>query len=138
MSFPNSYIKYKQDSRITLDFSQIRSEKYVTEEEEKAHRLKTIFKYRLYGKDGISEIDKQNLVNWGILKIKKLPHGVEPSKIKVRKKIIKKKVNKYTGEMILQLSEKSGSRDSAFEYKIQHDYVYNDDNDDFFYLNEGF
>lgn len=40
--------------------------------------------------------------------------------------------------MILQLSEKSGSRESAFEYKIKHDYIYNDDNEDFFYENEGF
>ena len=40
--------------------------------------------------------------------------------------------------MIIQLSEKSGSRDSAFEYKIQHEYIYNDNNDDFLFENEGF
>jgi hypothetical protein len=50
-------------------------------------------KYRLYGKDGISDIERQNLVDWGILKIKKLPHGVEPRRIRVRRKILKKKVN---------------------------------------------
>jgi hypothetical protein len=75
-------------------------------------------KYRLYGRDSLSDIDKKNLVNWGIIKIKKLPYGVEPKRIKVRRKILKKRVNKHTGEMIIQLSEKSGSRDSAFEYKI--------------------
>ncbi len=100
--------------------------------------LKTNMKYRLYGKDGLSDLDKQNLVDWGILKIKKLPNGVEPKKIKVRRKIFKKRVNQHTGEMIIQLSEKSGSRDSAFEYKIKHEYIYNDENDDFLNENEGY
>lgn len=50
-------------------------------------------KYRLYGRDSLSDIDKKNLVKWGIIKIKKLPHGVEPKRIKVRRKIFKKRVN---------------------------------------------
>ena len=39
---------------------------------------------------------------------------------------------------MIQLSEKSGSRDSAFEYKIIHEYIYNDEIDDFLIENEGY
>ena len=40
---------------------------------------------------------------------------------------------------MLQLSEKSGSRDSAFTFRVKNDYIFNDeDEEDFFNLNEGF
>ena len=83
-------------------------------------------KYRIFGKDGVNEFEHSKLVEWKILKEKPRELGVLPKKKKIRKIITKKKKNKATGEIYQKLSEKSGSRDSAFTYMTIKEYEYND------------
>ena len=45
-----------------------------------------IMKYRIFGKDGISDYEHQKLVEWRLIKEKPLEFGVFPEKVKIRKK----------------------------------------------------
>ena len=63
-------------------------------------KSRIIMKYRIFGKDGISEYEHSKLVEWKILKEKKFELGELPEKVKVRKKVLKKKRNLETGEVI--------------------------------------
>ena len=56
-------------------------------------------KYRIFGKDGISEFEHSKLVEWKILKEKAREYGVIPQKKKIRKKVTKRKRNAETGEI---------------------------------------
>lgn len=94
-------------------------------------------KYRIFGKEGISEFEHSKLVEWNILKEKPREYGVIPQKKKIRKKVTKRKRNVETGEIYQKLSEKSGSRDSAFTFVTLKEYEYND-NEDFYRFNKGF
>ena len=57
---PRSFMNYKRDRRNMLDQSQIQSEDQMEVEEEEMLKLRLIMKYRLYGRDGITdkEFDK--------------------------------------------------------------------------------
>ena len=52
---PNSFFGYKQDQRGVLDFSEIRSEKYQLELDQKHQKQRMILKYRLFGRPGVTE-----------------------------------------------------------------------------------
>ena len=71
------------------------------------------------------------------MKQKPREFGVIPKKKKIRKKVTKKKKNVETGEIYHKLSEKSGSRDSAFTFITIKEYDYND-YEDFYRFNKGF
>ena len=63
---PNSYLKYKKDQRETLDFSLIRSEEYMAHQQNLNFRERTIMKYRLYGKDALTEHEWKKIIQWGV------------------------------------------------------------------------
>jgi len=86
-------------------------------------------KYRLYGRDGISDFEHKKLVDWQVIKLKRLQPGEMYKRKKVRKKVKKQFVDPESGEIIKRLSEKSGSQDSAFTTKTDYEYEYNDDKD---------
>ena len=56
-------------------------------------------KYRIFGKDGISEFEHSKLVEWKILKEKVREYEIIPQKKKIRKKVTKRKRNAETGEI---------------------------------------
>ena len=52
---PNSYLNYKRDQVGTLDISKIRSDEYVAQENASFFKDRTTMKYRLYGKEALTE-----------------------------------------------------------------------------------
>lgn len=124
---PNAFLGYKTDQRAMLDFSAIRSEGYIAQEQAAFQRERTIVKYRLFGRDGISEHEWKRLIEWGIAKPKKGEYGTEPAvkRIRVKKKIMKTKTD-TTGAEREVLSEKTGDNDSAYTYENEYEYEDND------------
>jgi len=69
----NSYLGYKKDHRHTMDKSILNSETHTQSLAEHDNKTRTILKYRMYGRDGINELELQKLVAWGII-TKRNPH----------------------------------------------------------------
>ena len=61
-------MKYQQDKRETLDFSQIRSEAWLASELARDQKVRITMKYRIYGREGVTDHEFNKLVEWGIVK----------------------------------------------------------------------
>ena len=123
---PNSYMGYKKDLRQTLDFSAIRSESYLKEEQAKFQKQRTIMRYRLYGKEGVSDREYNKLIEWRIVKLKPGEEGRRAVRVKKRKKKQKKGPDNTT---IWYSSEDSRSCDSAYTIKMRLTYADNEEGD---------
>ena len=130
---PNSFFGYKKDLRGILDFSEIRSEKYQHELQQKYQQQRMILKYRLFGKPGISEREFELLVKMGIIKRKSKEFC---RKVKVKKKI-QKHVRRPDGRISVHSSEMSGSSASNYTYRTEAEYEDNRGGNPLF-VNKGF
>ena len=83
-------------------------------------------KYRLFGRDGLTDHEWKKLVDWGIPPLQKTDFGLPVTKsVAVKKKVLKRRVNTYTGCLEEVRSEKSGSNASAYTYENHYEYVDN-------------
>lgn len=87
-------------------------------------------KYRLFGRDGITDHEWRKIIDWGIAQ-RKFDDMGNPitKKVAVKKKVLKRRINKYTGCQEEVLSEKSGSNESAYTYEDHYEYYDNNDGD---------
>lgn len=126
---------YKKDLRQTLDFSAIRSESYLKEEQVKFQRQRIIMKYRLYGRDGVTEREHDKLIEWRVVRLKPGEEGRRA--VRVKRRIKKKKPGKDASSVVWYSSEDSRSCDSAYTTKLRFAYADNEDGDPT-YVNNGF
>lgn len=98
----NSFLKYKKDMRYTMDKSELRSDAHIKRELEKEFMLRTIMKYRLYGRDGVNDYELNKLQDeWRVIpKNKDFSLYAKGSKnaIRRKKKVLKTRFNKKTGD----------------------------------------
>ena len=64
-------MKYKCDRRNALDQSEYQSEEHKKDQNEKFSQVRTIMKYRLFGREGITEREFEKLVDWKYIPLKK-------------------------------------------------------------------
>jgi hypothetical protein len=126
---------YKKDLRQTLDFSAIRSESYLKEEQAKFQRQRIIMKYRLYGRDGVTEREYNKLIEWRVVKLKPGEEGRRA--VRVKRRIKKQKRAGPDSAAVWYSSEDSRSCDSAYTTKLRFAYADNEDGDPTF-VNNGF
>ena len=125
VALPNSYIKYKTDQRLTLDNSEIRSEDYLSKLNAESQKERTIMKYRLYGRDGVTGHEWKKIIEWGVALKQRDEVGLPVTKrAAVKKQVLKRRINKYTNCVEEVRSDKSGSNDSAYTFENQ--FVYHD------------
>lgn len=87
----NSYLNYKKDRRQTMDQSELRSDAYIKQELDRDYMLRTILKYRLFGRDGVTAHELQKLKNeWKVIPKKDDYMYYNPVSNHRRKKRIKK------------------------------------------------
>lgn len=113
---------YKKNLRETLDFCEVRSDDYIKKEMIQFQKQRTIIKYRLYGKEGISEREFQKLKEWGVVKAK-----TETRKVRVKRRV-KKCRNNSQGEESFYTSDDSRSCNSAYTIKNQKVFENNEGN----------
>ena len=110
-----------------MEFSQIRSEDYVEEEKARNFKERTIMKYRLYGRDSLTNHEWDKIIHWGIAPKKYDEYGKPVvQRQRVKKKVLKRKISAITGEMQEIESDASGNDDSAFMFKESFEYVDNE------------
>lgn len=128
LSAPNSYLKYKKDQRETLDFSLIRSEEYVAQQQNLNFQQRTIMKYRLYGKDALTDHEWKKIIQWGVAEKVCNDYG-QPivKRVRVKKKVFKKRANPKTGEVHEVESEMSGDRESCYTHEDRFEFVDNEE-----------
>ena len=113
----------------------MRSEAYTKDEQEAFMKQRMILRYRLYGRDGVSQAEYGKLKDWGV--IKKLDD--ETQYIKVKKRVQKQRKNSETGRMEYYSSERSESNSSCYSYKrVEVETFEENDVGDPFEKNEGF
>lgn len=83
-------------------------------------------KYRLFGRDGITDREYDKLIEWKIIKLKPGDEGRRAVRVKKR---IKKKKEGEDGNTIWYSSEDSRSVESAYTTKMRLNYQDNEDGD---------
>lgn len=81
-------------------------------------------KYRLYGKEGVTEREIQKLKQWGVIR-KNLD---QMKQIRVKKRVKKSRVNSE-GLSSYYTSDDSRSCDEAYEFKFETVYIDNEKGD---------
>jgi hypothetical protein len=54
-----------------MDFSLKSNQKYLDEQNKHYHKTRTILKYRIYGKEGVTNREFNQLVTWGVINKRK-------------------------------------------------------------------
>ena len=83
-------------------------------------------KYRLFGRDGLTDHEWRKIKEWDVAKRKFDDMGIPVTmKVPVKKKVMKRRINKYTGCVEEVKSDKSGSNQSAYTMEDQFEFYDN-------------
>lgn len=132
VSTQNSFLGYKRDLRKTLETSKLLSDEVKKEIEDKQNKIRTIMKYRLYGKDGINKHEFRKLIEWDIIKKNE---SALPQRVKKRRTRV---IRGADGKQDTISEEVSGSGSSNYSMKRVNQYEENDINGNPYTTNEGF
>lgn len=135
MGNQNDYLKYKKDIRQALLQAKLNSEEYQKSLQNSFQKQRMIMRYRLYGRDGVSEHEFNKLIQMGF--VKKIGEELKDVRMKKRKQV--KKTNPLSGQEEVYSTDMSGDGDSTYTVKKQYVDVYQDNEDgDPFQVNMGF
>lgn len=118
-----------------MDMSELRSDAYIKKEIDTQNKHRTIMKYRLYGRDGVTPHELKKLTHeWNIIPKDELSYLYSS----IKKRVKKKKFNPQTQKEEEYSTDMSGDESDCYQFKYDP-FLYNDKSDvDLAKVNKGF
>lgn len=118
-----------------MDMSELRSDAYIKKEIDTQNMHRTIMKYRLYGRDGVTPHELKKLTHeWNIIPKDELSYLYSS----IKKRVKKKRFNPQTQKEEEYSTDMSGEESECYQFKYDP-FLYNDkSNVDMSKVNKGF